>query len=709
LEKRASWLAPTPQNDTVSGIANNIVTQQQTTKNSPDPKEKNKKDPDTVSFFGAEFLRNVEQIKKELVNNPWLKRNILIVELGKTIALSQLMRSITDLGYTKVWEVRHRGEFSQRGGSISIFPINTTEPWSIEFNGNVIENIGKSSAWETDGGEKKIKLHTPLAAHQASLFQIGDFVVHIDHGIGILRDITEEDFILEYAAPANRPDSPDRLYVPRKEHARLQPYIGFKKPNIHRLGTPVWSITKKKAKEDIIEYAKTLLATLAERHTHTRPPYEIFSEQEDELVAQFLHEETLDQTQAIKETLGDMEKPTPMERIIAGDVGFGKTEIAIRATLRAVLNGRQVAVLAPTTILADQHAEVFKKRLEPLGVSVVRLTRLESSKNIKKITTGIAHGSIDVVIGSHKILGLKFTAPGGPAMGWKNLGLLIIDEEQKFGVVHKELLKKEYPTLDILTLSATPIPRTLHMGLSKLQSMSLITTPPKNRMEIQTFVLPKNKKIIKDAIVFELTRGGQIYFLANRIHSMPQILKELHALRTGARIGMLHGRMPDVQILKTMHDFREKRIDLLVSTTIVENGLDISDANTLIVENATLLGLAEAHQLRGRIGRGDKEAFAYFLYPVRGREGTQRVSTSNRVNPNHQEKRFTRLVGRAAERLEALERYSWRGAGMDIAKRDLELRGCGNILGKAQSGVAYRVGLNLYFEMLEDAVQQLKK
>ncbi len=563
--------------------------------------------------------------------------------------------------------MRHPGEFSQRGGVISIFPINTQHAYNILFDGNAIEEIEERSIEVAPSST-----HVRVSDHE---FVVGDFIVHIDHGIGVLRDSTEEDFILEYAAPANRPTSPDRLYVPKKERARLQPYIGFKKPHIHRLGTPVWSITKKKAKEDIIEYAKILLQTLAERHTRRRPPYEIFSEQEDELVAQFLHEETPDQARAIKETLTDMEKQTPMERIIAGDVGFGKTEIAIRASLRAVLNGRQVAILAPTTILADQHTEVFKKRLEPLGISVARITRLESPAEVKKNTVGLKQGSIDVVIGSHKLL--------GSTIEFKNLGLLIIDEEQKFGVIHKESLKKKYPVLDILTLSATPIPRTLHMGLSKLQPLSLIATAPKNRMEIKTYVLPKNTKIIKDAITFELSRGGQIYFLANRIHSMPKILQELHGLKTGARIGMLHGRMADTQILKTMHDFRNKHIDLLVSTTIVENGLDISDANTLIVENATLLGLAEAHQLRGRIGRGDKEAFAYFLYPNR------------------------KLQEKAAERLEALERYSWRGAGMDIAKRDLELRGCGNILGKAQSGVAYKVGLNLYFQLLEEAMEEL--
>lgn len=615
------------------------------------------------------FLHNHPEIERARKDDPWWRRNTTVVQTDAKITLSAFLRTVSELGYTKVWDMRHRGEFSQRGGVVFIYPINTKGAYSISFEGNVVEEIVEKTLEEPEGpGRARTHDHE---------FTVGDFIVHIDHGIGILRDITDEDFILEYAAPSNRPNSPDRLYVPKKERARLQPYIGFKKPSIHRLGTPVWSITKKKAKEDIIAYAQALLATLAERHTHTRVPYAPYPEQEDELVAQFLHEETPDQARAIAETLHDMEQHTPMERIIAGDVGFGKTEVAIRATLRAVLNNRQVAVLAPTTILADQHAEVFKKRLEPLGLSVARMTRLESSEEIKKHKAGLLNGSVDVVIGSHKIL--------GSSVVFKNLGLLIIDEEQKFGVIHKEHLKKLYPALDVLVLSATPIPRTLHMGLSRLQPLSVIATAPKNRMEIKTYVLPKHKKIIKDAIEFELARGGQIYFLANRIHTMPKILQEIHELRTGARIGMLHGRMNEKHILKTMHDFREKRIDLLMSTTIVENGLDISDANTLIVENATLLGLAEAHQLRGRIGRGSREAYAYFLYPNR------------------------KLQEKAAERLEALELYSWRGAGMDIAKRDLELRGCGNILGKAQSGVAYKVGLNLYFQLLEEAIDELKR
>ena len=336
--------------------------------------------------------------------------------------------------------------------------------------------------------------------------------------------------------------------------------------------------------------------------------------------------------------------------------------------------------MAPTTILADQHFKIFKKRLELFGVNAARFTRLESAEKIKEILKKIEDGRTDIVIGTHKIL--------GRGVNFKNLGFLIIDEEQKFGVAQKEKFKKENPALDILTLSATPIPRTLQLALSGIRAISKISTAPEGRMKIETFVLPKNKKLIKEAILYELKRKGQIYFLANRIHKIPALLEEIKDLsagwRTGLKIGALHGRMPEAKIIKTMHDFREGKSDLLVSTTIIENGMDLSNVNTLIVEDSTKLGLSQAHQLRGRIGRGEKEAFAYFLYPAQ--------------KPKE----------RAAERLEALERYSWLGAGLELAKRDLEIRGAGNILGRAQSGVAFRIGLNLYFELLEEAIAEVK-
>lgn len=683
---------------------------------------------------GAVLFADIQT--NNLRENPWLARNIFIIEAGKKISLSAFLRKLAELGYTKTWETRYRGEFSQRGGVVYVFPINADASYTIEFDGNCIATISKNQNVVEENSRRRC---APLGLASAQTrgiknfqtqrfsFKSDDYVVHIDHGIGIFRGETHEDFIIEYAPPVGRPNKPDLLYIPKTpgdEHRmfikRVQPYLGLKKPTIHRLGTSVWAITKKKAKEDIVAYAKVLLETIAKRHTITRAPYSAYPEQEETLEASFIHTDTPDQKYALVETFRDFSQPYPMERILTGDVGFGKTEVALRIALRVILNSRQVILLTPTTTLADQHYELFKSRLEPFGIEVRRLTRLENKKEIEGVLKGIREGSVDVVIGTHKLFGLGGrTSDGGSTSVFKYLGLLIIDEEQKFGVAHKEHFKKLYPAIDILTLSATPIPRTLHLGLSKIQSLSHITTPPKGRRSIKTFVLPKNPRTIKKAIEHELARCGQVYFLANRIHKMSRLLEEIRALkinfnkpndlpltngehgesyektltspnppfvRRGKQvvIAILHGRMNEKQIIKTMHDFREHKIDILISTTIIENGLDISNANTLIVEDATKLGLSQAHQLRGRVGRGDKEAYAYFLYPSRN------------------------LQERAAERLEALERYAWLGAGIEIAKRDLELRGCGNILGKAQSGIAYKVGLNLYFQMLEEAIGNLK-
>ncbi|KKT38956.1 MAG: Transcription-repair coupling factor [Parcubacteria group bacterium GW2011_GWA2_44_13] len=590
--------------------------------------------------------------------------------------LSEFLRKIAELGYSKVWETGNRGEFSQRGGVIHIFPINYDEILTIEFEGNYILEI--AAAAPSSKPNFKSPKKSDFFPGGAAPFRPGDYVVHIDHGIGIFRCGRDDDYMIEYAAPkiAGKVVEPDTLFVPKVQIKRLSPYLGFKKPEIHRLGTPIWSITKRKAKEDIMAFAKELLKSLAARKTVSRIPYKPHKEPEEEIISNFPHEYTADQVRAIEEVFADMEKPEPMERIVTGDVGFGKTEVALLAAFRTVLNGKQVAVLSPTTILADQHFEVFNERLAGFGVEVARLTRLETIEKIKDIAKKLESGVLDIVIGTHKILGKNFV--------YKNLGLLIIDEEQKFGVRHKEHFKKLFPQLDVLTLSATPIPRTLNMALSGIRPISTIETAPTGKSEIKTYVLPKNKKIMKEAILAELERNGQIYFLANRIHKIPQLLEEIKTLKTGARIAVLHGRMSEKQLIGTMHDFRTHKFDMLLSTTIIENGLDLSNVNTLIVEDATKLGLSQAHQLRGRIGRGEREGFAYFLYTTQ------------------------RLKERAAERLEALERYSWLGAGLEIAKRDLELRGAGNILGKAQSGIAYRVGLNLYFELLEEAIAELK-
>ena len=362
-----------------------------------------------------------------------------------------------------------------------------------------------------------------------------------------------------------------------------------------------------------------------------------------------------------------------MERLLLGDVGFGKTEVALRAAFRAVANGRQVALLAPTTVLADQHRETFQKRLEPLGVETARLSRLDGEEAAKKILPRLREGNIDILIGAHRLLSKD--------IAFKNLGLLIIDEEQRFGVTHKETLKRRYPCADILYLSATPIPRTLAFSFSKIRPMSVIDDPPLGRESVETFVLPRSEKIIKEAIAREIQRGGQVYFLSPRITKMPFLQDSIASLFPKAAKALLHGRMREDQIMRTMHDFREGKVRILISTTIIENGLDISRANTLIVDDAIKLGLAQAHQLRGRIGRGTEKAHAYFLY------------SSKYLTP------------KAEERLDALLDFQNLGAGFEIAKRDLELRGAGNVLGREQSGVANRIGWNLYYQYLSESLE----
>jgi len=617
-------------------------------------------------------LQNSAEIEKNREVNPWLRRNTIIIETGQKIKLSEFLRNVAELGYSKVWEATHRGELSQKGGVIHIFPINTNNVYAVEFEGNYIAEITAASSLKPGFERAKKPGFSPVAA----VFHPGDYVVHIDHGIGIFREQTETDLAIEYAAPKNAPTKPDLLFVPKKQQSRLQPYLGLKKPEIHRLGTPIWSLTKKKAKEDIIEFAKGLLEVLAKRKLVIRQPYIAEPELEEKLIATFPHEYTTSQKKALSEIYSELSSSIPIDRILAGDVGFGKTEVALMAAFRVVLNNRQVAIIAPTTILADQHYETFRNRLKPFAVEVGRLTRLESPKDIMETLKKCESGKLDIIIGTHKLLGKKIK--------WKNLGLLIVDEEQKFGVAQKEQFKKTFPVLDVLTLSATPIPRTLNTALAGIKQLSILDIAPGGRKKIETYVLPKNQKTIKEAILFEITRGGQIYFLANRIHKIPFLIKELNQLNIYAKIGILHGRMSEKNIVSTMHNFRVKKLDILVSTTIIENGLDLSNVNTLIVEDATRLGLSQAHQLRGRIGRGETEAYAYFLYPTQ------------------------HLKEKAAERLEALERYSWLGAGLEIAKRDLEIRGAGNILGKAQSGVAYKVGLNLYFQLLQEAMEEIR-
>jgi len=464
--------------------------------------------------------------------------------------------------------------------------------------------------------------------------------------------------------------------VPLGLKGKLSRYIGFVEPKISRLGSPFWQRTKRKIKEEVEKLARELLEIAAIREITPRPPYlseDIINLQLD---SSFQFEETPDQSQAIEDIKKDLEKPEPMDRIVCGDVGFGKTEVALRAMIKVVNSGYQAAMICPTTILASQHFQNFKERLKNLPVKMAMLSRLQSKKKQKEIINDLKNGKIDLVVATHRILSFDVV--------FKNLGLLVIDDEQRFGVRQKEKLKKIRASLDILSLSATPIPRTLYMALSSLKDISLIQTPPVGRLPVKTSILPFSEKIIKKAVEKEVSRGGQIYYLHNRVETIGTARKFLENLIPQVKFGIAHGRLKEKELVRVMEDFQSKSIDVLVATTIIENGLDLPNVNTLIVADSTRLGLAEAYQIRGRIGRSHIQAFAYFLYG-------------------------SHLTDKSKMRLDALKEAEELGSGYKIALKDLEIRGAGNVLGKEQSGNINQVGLNLYCQMLSEAIEKMKR
>ena len=510
---------------------------------------------------------------------------------------------------------------------------------------------------------------------------IGDYVVHMEHGIGQyqgLKEIPQEDggtvefMILEYAEGA-------RLYVPLTRLDLVQKYRSSEgvKPVLNRLGTQQWQKTKARVKKAMKDMAEELLKLYAARRTAEGHAFAADTEWQHEFEGAFEFSETEDQMSAIIDVKRDMESPTPMDRLLCGDVGYGKTEVGMRAAFKAVSDNRQVAVLAPTTVLAFQHYNTFRQRFAAFPIKVEMLSRFRTAKQQKETIARIEAGEVDVVIGTHRLLSkdVKFS----------DLGLMIVDEEQRFGVRHKERLKQLRKEVDVLTMSATPIPRTLHMSLLGLRDMSVIETPPKDRMAIQTVVAAWDEKLLRSAIEKELERGGQVYFVHNRVESIYDISEKLREMAPKARILVGHGQMPESELERIMLAFMRHEADILVATTIIENGLDIPLCNTIIINRADRHGLSELYQLRGRVGRSDRRAYAYLLIPP--------------------DRELTELARR---RLAALKEFSDLGAGFKIAALDLELRGAGNLLGGEQSGHIEAVGFELYTTMLERTVRELK-
>jgi transcription-repair coupling factor (superfamily II helicase) len=510
--------------------------------------------------------------------------------------------------------------------------------------------------------------------------QVGDYVVHVEHGIGQyhgLKEINQGDgnaefMLLEYADAA-------RLYVPLTRLDLVQKYRSAEgvKPTLNHLGSAAWAKTKARVRRAMKDMTEELLKLYAQRKAaqgHIFPPDNQWMREFEDA---FEYSETEDQDQAIKDVKRDMESQQPMDRLLCGDVGYGKTEVAMRAAFKAINDNKQIAVLAPTTVLAFQHFETFKQRFAPFPVTVEMISRFRSPKQQKEILQRVESGKVDILIGTHRLLSkdVKFS----------DLGLLVVDEEQRFGVRHKERLKQMRKEVDVLTMSATPIPRTLHMSMVGLRDMSVIETPPKDRIAIQTVVASWDEKLIRSALEQELERGGQAYFVHNRVDTIWEIAAKLQEMVPRARIIVGHGQMSEGELEKVMLKFMRHEADILVATTIIENGLDIPLCNTILINRAERFGLSELYQLRGRVGRSNRRAYAYLLIPS-----------------------DIELTPIARRRLAALKEFSDLGAGFKIAALDLELRGAGNLLGGEQSGHIEAVGFDLYTQMLEQAVREIK-
>lgn len=594
------------------------------------------------------------------------------ITAGAQGTLARLKRAVNETGITRFDVLRSRAVdgFVDRDARIALL----TER----------DLTGRSSAV----GQTK----TPKRRRKAiDLMELkpGDYVVHEQHGIGRYTGMqqrqigpagaktTREYLVVEYA-PSKRNAPADKLYIPTDQLDQVSKYIGSDAPKLNKLGGSDWAQTKAKARKHVHEIAQDLVRLYSARQRTKGFAFSPDTPWQKELEDAFPYQETPDQLTTIDEVKVDMEKPVPMDRLICGDVGFGKTEIAVRAAFKAIQDGKQVAVLVPTTLLVQQHYETFTERYSGFPVDVAAMSRFQSPKEIKQTIKGLEDGSVDVVIGTHKLL--------NPKIKFKDLGLLIIDEEQRFGVEHKETLKALRTNVDVLSLSATPIPRTLEMAVTGIREMSTLATPPEDRLPVLTYVGPYEDAQVTAAIRRELLRGGQVFYVHNRVDSINATADKIHQLVPEAKIGVAHGKMGEKQLDAIIRDFWHRDIDVLVCTTIIETGLDISNANTLIVDHADRFGLSQLHQLRGRVGRGRERAYAYFLY-----------------DPSKP------MTQQSHDRLATIAQNTSLGSGFDVAMKDLELRGTGNLLGDEQSGHIEGVGFDLYVRMVSQAVEEYKE
>lgn len=624
------------------------------------------------------------------------------IYLGQELLKEQLLKQFSKFGYEAEDFVSEEGDFSHRGGIIDIFPATFEQPLRIEIVNDAVKTLrsfnirtGEATSehqiaiilprFGTRGkGIKSIYYGVGEEAPIQDFLDLkkGDYIVHINYGIGIYQGIAklkEEKkgsnsyLLIEYA-------DEDKLYVPVEEINLLQRYASFYKrlPKLSKLDTKQWQRIKEKTKKAVASYAIELLELQAARLKLKGFPFSQDTDWQKELESTFEYEDTIDQSKASSEVKKDMEQPKPMDRLLCGDVGYGKTEVALRATFKSVMDNKQVAILVPTTILAEQHYNTFTKRMKKYPVNIQMLSRFRNKTEQAVILNDLKNGRIDIIIGTHRLISedVKF----------KDLGLVIIDEEQRFGVRHKEKLKRLRLIVDVLTMTATPIPRTLYASLMGARNMSAIDTPPPDRLPIKTIVAHYSLQLIKEAIMKELRRKGQVYFVNNRIKGIEKIAQNIQqVVGPDVKIAVAHGRMSPKYLEKVMLEFINGKIDVLVSTTIIESGIDIPNANTLIVNFADKFGLADLYQLRGRVGRFNRQAYAYFLTP----------------------KDFV-LTSDARRRLTAINRFTGLGSGFKIAMEDLQIRGAGNLLGVEQHGYVMAVGFDLYCRLLRGAIATFK-
>lgn len=622
------------------------------------------------------FFGKIELLVSEL--NNWLKQRygvvILLTSEAKAERLKQLLE---DHDLTASW-IADRYQYDQ--GQIYLALGNLNQ--GAQFMQSHLVLITENEVFQQPKKRVNKKMFHEDGQRITHLddLKVGDYVVHLSHGIGQYLGIerlktegVERDYLLlKYADNA-------KVYVPVDRFELLQKYVleEGRAPKINKLGTSDWQKTKMKVKASVEQMAEQLLEIYARRQSQPGFAFSPDDHWQKEFEDAFPYVETEDQLKAIEETKADMMKPVVMDRLICGDVGYGKTEVAIRAAFKAVNDGKQVAILVPTTVLAQQHFNTFEQRFSPYGIKVELLSRFRTTKEQNAVIAGLKNGTVDIVVGTHKLL--------NKSVVFKDLGLLTIDEEQRFGVTHKEKIKAMRSQVDVLTLSATPIPRTLHMSLVGIRDMSIIETPPQDRYPIQTYIVEHTPELINDAIRREIGRGGQIYYVHNRVEDIAQIAEAISQLVPEARIVVGHGQMKEQELENIMLHFINHEADILVCTTIIETGLDIANANTLIVDDADKMGLAQLYQLRGRVGRSNRVAYAYLTY-----------------------KRDRTLSPVAEKRLAAIREYTDLGSGFKIAMRDLEIRGAGNLLGAEQHGQVCAVGFDLYCKLLDDAIRRLK-